>query len=1228
MQHHKQLWQFPFENSAIGMFLANFGGRFFAANKTLRNMLGYQESDLYRLTLSDVTYKEDRRAFLGLIREVVEGERRHFQIETRCCCNDGALLRARINVSLVPRTGDASPSLLGVVEENSQSKLAEDELQLQIDVLQNVPAMAFTVMPDGRCDFANRFFLEVTGMPREYVEAHPNEWNMSGNSVPPLLSALHPQDRERAAGLFWNGIRSGEGWAFETQYFHASEKKYRWYLDRAVPLRDAEGRIRKFVGTCADIEPLKRAQDSLRESEMRLKAFFENSPNLIFMKDRHGRYLYFNREFARVLRIDQQQSLGKKDEELFPPEQAAMFRANDSRVLEVGHPLVFEEDALQEDGKHTSIVHKFPLFDAEGKIHATGGIVTDITDRKRAEQELLNLKEELTAELAAMSGLHELRTRSLLPGEFQEHLEEVLGATITMLKADFGNIQLYNSENRTLDIVVARGFKQDFLEHFRSLRDISTACGPAMELRERIIIEDVESDPQFAPHRHIAASAGFRAVQSTPLFSRNGEFLGVLSTHFRRPHRPSQRELRFTDLYARHAAEILERRRLELARRQVEEQYRNVVEAVNDSVVTVDDSGRILLVNPATTRIFGYSAEELIGQPLTILMPERMREQHRSGFCRYLRTGERHLDWQGMEFIAVAKNGKEFPVSVSFAEVAKNGQTLFTGFIRDITDRQQAEEMRVAQVRQAAVRAEVSAQFGEREDLKTILRRCVETIAGHLGAAFACIWILDGARTLLELRASQGIPPDSTLAYDRIPLSGRLIGRIARERKPVLVNDVPKGSSNHEDEREGSERLFRFAGCPLLEGDRATGVLAMFSTVPISAGAFEILRSAAEIVAHGIDRKLAEERLRTSERSLRELTETIPEMLWSADPTGAHDYCNRRVVDYTGLSAQQVRGDGWKAPIHPDDVERASRAWTAAVSSGESFQCEFRWRRASDLAYRWCISNALPLRDNGGRIIRWFGTVVDLHDWRESQQALQMAQAEMARVSRLTTVGELAASIAHEVNQPLAAITNNSSACLRLLTDRSLKPEVLREALERIVVDGARASAVIARVRAFILKAPAEKSQLHVNDLIQEVLALIDRELQENHVLLDVQLAEALPAVLGDRVQLQQVLLNLITNGIESMEEVTNRPRLLQVQSRVDASGVVVAVRDSGTGLRFEVDRIFTPFFTTKAKGMGMGLCISRSLVEGHGGHLWAVPNSPHGAVFSFTLPPCAGSPV
>jgi PAS domain S-box-containing protein len=674
--------------------------------------------------------------------------------------------------------------------------------------------------------------------------------------------------------------------------------------------------------------------------------------------------------------------------------------------------------------------------------------------------------------------------------------------------------------------------------------------------------------------------------------------------------------------------EIADRKHAEADLRTSEEKHRVIVEAAHDAVVSMDEKGDILLANPATTRIFGYDPVEIVGKPMTMLMPEMMRKLHENGFRRYLATGKRHLNWQGVEVIAQRKDGQEFPVEVSFGELTSDGHKVFTGFIRDISERNQAEEMRAAHARQVAVRADVSTAFGKEESLKTILDECSGAIVRHLDAAFARIWILSDDGEMLELQASAGMYTHLDGPHSHIPMGQFKIGMIGQERKPYLTNDVlndPRISDRAWAEKEG---MASFAGYPLSVGGRTIGVLGMFSRKPVTPETTETLASGADLIAQGIERKHAEDKLRDSERSLRQLTETIPQMLWSAEVDGGVDYCNQRVLDYTGLPAEQVHRAGWMNAAHQDDSEKMTQAWRRAVSTGEPFQCEFRCLRSADHTYRWCVSSALPLRDREGRVIKWFGSVVDLHDWKEAQHALQATQIELARVSRLTTMGELAASIAHEVNQPLTAVINNGSACLRLLANNNLGPEVLRRALEGIVADGTRASAVLARIRAFIKKEPAEKSELDINEVIQEVLVLAARELYENQVLPDHQLKTRLPSVLADRVQLQQVLLNLIMNGIEAMAAVTDRPRLLGMQSRIDESGdVLVAVSDSGTGFGLELDRVFNPFFTTKVNGMGMGLSISRSIVESHGGRLWAAPNHPHGAVFSLTLPATGGSP-
>ena len=418
-----------------------------------------------------------------------------------------------------------------------------------------------------------------------------------------------------------------------------------------------------------------------------------------------------------------------------------------------------------------------------------------------SRQALQELKDELVAELTAMTRLHEFSSKLAAITELQPLLEEVLNATIALQNADFGNVQLYNRETKALEIVAQRGFQRDFLDYFGNVQEDSAACGRALRRGERVIIEDVLADPGFAPHRKIAASAGFRAVQSTPLFSHSGEALGMVSTHFRRPHRPSEHDLRLTDLYVRYAAEMIER----------------------------------------------------------------------------------------------------------------------------------------------------------------------------------------------------------------------------------------KGA----------------------EG------------------------------------------------------------------------------------------------------------------------------------------------------------------------ALAEAQAGLARVTRVSTMGELAASIAHEVNQPLAAVVANGHACARWLAAKPPNLQEANDAVQRIVRDANRASEVTSRIRTFIKRGTPQRTELDLGEIVHEAIGMVQGEARARNVSLRVDPTAGLPPVVADRIQLQQVILNLVMNAIEAMSAVEGRDRVVEVETdKHEAEGVRVAVRDSGVGLDPKHrNRIFDAFYTTKPEGMGMGLAISRSIVEAHGGRLWASANEIAGETFQFTLP-------
>ena len=361
--------------------------------------------------------------------------------------------------------------------------------------------------------------------------------------------------------------------------------------------------------------------------------------------------------------------------------------------------------------------------------------------------------------------------------------------------------------------------------------------------------------------------------------------------------------------------------------------------------------------------------------------------------------------------------------------------------------------------------------------------------------------------------------------------------------------------------------------------------------------------------------------LRQREKELQQTIETMPAMAFVTLPDGSRGFVNRRWVDYTGLSVEQAAGSGWQAAVHPDDLSRVPDNWQASLETGEPLEYELRLRRA-DGQYRWFLTRALPLRGKGGKILKWYGVATDIEERKRAEQErerLRQLEAELQHTNRLSMLGELTASLAHEINQPITSSLINAGACRRLLTRDEPDLEEVREAVEGIEQAGKRAAEIISRLKSFYKKdAPRQGERVDVNDVVGEMQVLLHSEADRWAVAMRTELAGEPACVRADRVQLQQVLMNLMLNGIEAMHEGGE----LTVGTRREAGQVRVTVSDTGAGLPAEkLEEIFTPFYTTKAEGTGMGLAISRSIIEAHGGKLWAANNDGRGASFHFTLP-------
>jgi len=560
---------------------------------------------------------------------------------------------------------------------------------------------------------------------------------------------------------------------------------------------------------------------------------------------------------------------------------------------------------------------------------------------------------------------------------------------------------------------------------------------------------------KFVEEWNIALSAGRSFETEARVHRADGQYrwflmkkaLAVLGT---RDRQPSLRTLvAFEEIDAKKQAQI------EL--QQSEARYRLLIETASDAVISADESGTITFANPSTMRIFGHAPNDLIGKPLTLLMPEFLRSAYEEGLRRYSSTGERRLNWRGIELVGLRRDGQEFPISISLGELVSDGRRFFTAFIRDITEPKRAQES-LRRTHSYLAQAERLARIG----------------------TFA--WEVPG-------------------------------------RKALYL----------------SEEWYRIYG-------------------------FD--------PQHGVP---------TWEQFLER--------------------------------------------IHPEDRPRLQATSDRAIAEKSDYDVEFRiFIPRSPIKFLHAVGQ--PVLASTGELLQFVGVVVDVTESRraeEERERLHRAQAELARMNRVSTMGELTASLAHEIKQPIGAAVTNAEACFRLL-DRA-QPDILeaREAALEMVKDARRAADIIDRVRMLYQKGSSQLDEVDVNEVIGEIVAMMQNEANRKSITIRRDFTQKLPKVMADRVQLQQVLMNLMLNSIEAMQGTSGE---LAIKSEADGGQILISVTDTGMGLPAKnTEQIFDPFFTTKPQGTGLGLAITRSIVEAHGGRIWASPNSGQGATFHLTLP-------
>jgi len=515
-------------------------------------------------------------------------------------------------------------------------------------------------------------------------------------------------------------------------------------------------------------------------------------------------------------------------------------------------------------------------------------------------------------------------------------------------------------------------------------------------------------------------------------------------------------------------------------------------------------------------------------------------------------------------------------------------------------------------------------------EVLTIIARLVEAQGKGM---YCTIWLLDREGKYVRCATAPSLP-GFIAHWDRTPVGpdGACCGTAVYRREPVYVTDIRSDplwdSYRHLVEPYGVRAVW---ARPLFSSEgKALGTFAILyrEVGSPSATDLQLIENASHIVGIAIERHINEEELRRSEAFLAEaqrlsLTGSFSWRLDTDEITFSEELYRIFEFDYDApVTLEQIVGR-----VHPEDIPLLSEKMDLARKNINDHDYAIRLRMP-DGRVKYLRTKSYGIRDRDGRL-EHVGAIQDATEHRLSEEALAKVSSELAHVARVTSLGALTASIAHEVSQPLSGIITNACTGLRMLAADPPNVDGARETVRRTIRDGNRASEVITRLRALFSKKEATIESVDLNEATREVIALSLSELQRNRVILRTELASDLPVVKGDRVQLQQVVLNLLRNASDAMSAVNDRPRHMVITTeREEGDRVRLTVQDAGVGLDPQaMDRLFEAFYTTKNDGMGMGLSISRSIIERHHGRLWAAPNDGPGATFSFSIP-CAPASV
>ena len=1009
----------------------------------------------------------------------------------------------------------------------------------------------------GRVNDCNRRWFEYTGQSPD--EAKGYGW----------MKAICPDDLPQVLERMLSIETGKEVYESEYRLWRALDGTYRWHLARSLPVKDINGKILHWLGSAIDISDRKQAEEALRESEQRFRVLFEHSPDAMFLTIPDGQIVAAN-PFACAM-------YGMTEEEICRAGRAGLLDADDPAL----------EAAIEERSRTGRFINRVLTYVRKGGERFLGEtssvilpgaqakafvIVRDISERKQAEQALL------TSE------------------HFKKTVINTLPAHVAVLDR-WGGIVAVNDawlrfahENDVSDLSrISVGSN-----YLNVCRAASNPCDP-------------EAQQALAGIAAVLAGTRMRFELEYPCHSPTQQ-RWFLMTSSALPEEVGGAVICHVDITARKHAEV--------AMYDAAMQWQRTFDAVADALWVLGADQRIQRCNKAAQTLFAKQAEEMIGRTYSDIvhgMKQPISEPPMG----------RALDSNGREYTELTIGDRHYLMTIH-PIYRDTGD--FNGSVQvfsDITVRKFAEELRQkshdelerhVSERTADLIESVNALQQEayaRQQAENALIQGEQRLDLALQSAASGVWDLnlrDGSviwsRKTYELF---GFDPEDPVTYTKI------VAAIHPEDRDRVEGALKNAVNRREDWQDEFKLINPQHDLRWLLGfGRAT-----YDAQNRPLRIVGIIRDVTE-------QKLSQIALRESELRFRQLAENVREAFWVIDAENHKlSYLSPVAAEITGISHGVLcRGlDEWLKIIHPEDLSRFESEFGGAIA-GQPCEVDYRIIRPNGTV-RWVRSRSRPVHDDNGRVFRIVGTSEDVTDRKSADEQQRQHQLDLAHVARLGVMGEMAASLAHELNQPLHAINNYARTGVRRLLKQAERDEKLVAVLEQISNEATRAGGVIRRIARFVQKRDLQIAETSINNLVEESILLSRMELEQRHVKVVMELAQGLPHVFVDSIQIEQVVLNLVRNAWEAMDETPGHHRLLTIRTtRHDGSNLRVEVRDQGIAIdQVPSEQIYEPFYTTKSDGMGMGLAISRSIIQAHGGRLWASLNEDKGCTFQFTLP-------